>query len=284
MRALSLFLALGLVVGGQGGTLVATTPIVADILSRICGERFQVVSLIPFGVDPHAFELTSQDVQILLSAEAVFTNGAGLEAHLAPLLGIPEVAGKIFDLSKDLPLRFIGEEPDPHVWLDPLLVAAWAEKIAEILSQLDPTGGDFYASQAQELKEDLFSLDRWIQAEIEKIPPERRLLVTDHYFLGYFAARYGFTEVGAIVPSETTLSEPSAKELVALVEKMKRLKIPAIFVGPNFNMSLAQSIARESGAQVVVLHAGNLSGPGGPAPDYFSLMRELVRSIVEALK
>jgi len=284
MRALSLFLVLGFVVGSQGATLVATTPIVADVLGRICGERFQVVSLIPYGVDPHAFELTSQDVQVLLSAEAIFVSGAGLEAHLAQLLGIPEVAEKIFDLSEDLPLRFVGDEPDPHVWLDPLLVAAWAEKIAEILSSLDPDGAAFYSAQAQILKDELHALDRWIQAEVEKIPPERRLLVTDHYFLGYFAARYGFTEVGAIVPSETTLAEPSAKELAALVEKIKHLKIPAIFVGPSFNINLAQSVARESGAKVVVLYAGNLSGPEGPAPDYFSLMRKLTQSIVEALQ
>lgn len=284
MRALALLLALGLVLGGQGRTLVATTPIVADVVSRVCGERFQVISLIPYGADPHAFELTPQDVQTLLYAEAIFINGAGLEAHLAPLLNIPELGGRLFDLSEDLPLRFIEDEPDPHVWLDPLFVAAWTEKIAGILSQLDPDGADFYASQAQALKEELFALHLWIQAEVEKIPPERRLLVTDHYVFGYFAARYGFTEVGALIPSETTLAEPSPKELVALVEKMRHFDIPAIFVGPYFNMNLAQSVARESGAKVIVLYFGNLSGPGGPAPDYFSLMRELVRSIVEALK
>jgi len=284
MRALAFLLALGLVFGGQGRTLVATTTIVADVLSRICGERFQVISLIPYGVDPHAFEPTPGDIRLLLAAEAIFANGAGLEESLAPILAIPEVAGKLIDLSEGLSLHWIEDEPDPHVWLDPLLVAAWAERIVGVLSQLDPDGADFYASQGQKLRDELFALDRWIQAEVEKIPPERRLLVTDHYFLGYFAARYGFTEVGAIIPSETTLSEPSAKELAALVEKIKHLKIPAIFVGPSFNINLAQSVARESGAKVVVLYAGNLSGPEGPAPDYFSLVQELVRSIVEALQ
>jgi len=269
---------------GASGPIVATTTIVADVVRSIADDAFPVLALIPENTDPHAFELAPQDLQLLISAAVIFVNGAGLEKHLEPLLSLSEIHAKVVDLSAGLPLRSLGEEWDPHVWLDPMLVMLWTEKIVDALSGIAPEKADFFASQAEKYRADLLALDQWIKEEVEKIPPERRILVTDHFALGYFAARYGFQEVGAIVPSESSLAEPSAQELADLVRKMRALNVPAIFVSPTFNRSLAERVAAETGAQVVTIYIGTLSGPNGPAPDYLSLMRELVRQIVEALK
>ncbi|MCX8196682.1 MAG: metal ABC transporter substrate-binding protein, partial [Acidilobaceae archaeon] len=101
--------------------------------------------------------------------------------------------------------------------------------------------------------------------------------------LGYFAARYGFQEVGAIIPAFSTLAEPSARELAALADRIRRLGVPAIFVAAEFNPTLAAQLSRETGVRVVTLFHGSLSAPGGPAADYVSFLRENVRRIVEAL-
>jgi len=264
--------------------VVATTTIVADVVRNIASDVFPVLALIPENTDPHAFELAPQDLQLLISASLIFVNGAGLEKHLEPLLSLPEIQQKVVDLSAGLPLRRIGEEWDPHVWLDPMFVALWVEKIVAALSEIAPERAEFFASQGEKYRAELLALDQWIREEVDKIPPQRRLLVTDHFALGYFAARYGFKEVGAIVPSESTLAEPSAQELADLLGKMRALNVPAVFVSPTFNRSLAEQVAAETGAQVVTIHIGTLTGPDGPAPDYLSLMRELVRQIVKALQ
>lgn len=271
-------------VAGASGPVVTTTAIIADVVQNIVGDRVPVVPLIPANTDPHAFEPTTQDLKILLSARVIFANGAGLEKQLEPMLSLPEIMPKVVDLSADLPLRFLGSNPDPHVWLDPVYVRSWVEKITTTLSALIPDEAAFFAAQAEKYQAELQALDQWIRTEVEKIPAERRLLVTDHLALGYFAARYGFVEVGAIVPSETSFAEPSAREFSELIRKIQELRIPAIFVSTVFEQALAARLAAEAGVKVVPLYLGSLSEPGGPALDYISLMRENVRRIVEALR
>lgn len=280
---------IGLLGSGAPLPVAATTSIVGDVVAQVGGERVSVTVLMPPGTDPHAFEPTPRDLVTLARARLVFLSGAGLEEGLLPFLRTPDVAPKVVDLSAGLPLRKLdgeGEDRhglDPHVWFDPLLVADWAERIADALAAVDAASRPLYRSRAAAYRAALEDLDRWIQAEVAKIPPERRLLVADHRVLGYFAARYGFTEIGAIVPSFSTLAEPSAREWAELVDRIRASGVPAVFVSPEFNAALAAQLARDTGVRVVVLFHGSLTGPAGPAPDYLSFMRENVRRIVGAL-
>ncbi len=265
---------------------VATTSIVGDVVKAVGGERVVVSVLIPAGTDPHAFEPTPRDLVLMARADVVFASGAGLEEGLARILNSPELRGKVVDLSVGLPLRTLaaGGETDPHVWFDPLLVAGWTRTIEMSLGALDPDGREAFASRAAAYRERLFELDRWIQDQVAVLPPERRVLVTDHWVLGYFAARYGFVEAGAIISAFSTLAEPSARERAALVDRIRNLRVPAVFVSPEFNLTLASQLARDTGVRVVVLFHGSLTSADGPAPDYLSFMQENVRRIVEALR
>lgn len=294
-KFLSILLAVLWTAVGLGAPLpvAATTSIVGDVVAQVGGDRIGLTVLMPAGTDPHTFEPTPRDLVLLSRARLVFINGAGLEEGLTPVLASPELRGKVVDLSAGLELRTLEDEHeeedhahggvDPHVWFDPLLVARWVDRIAAALSEADPAGQGAYEARAAAYRSALEELDRWIQAEVARVPPERRLLVTDHRVLGYFAARYGFEEVGAIVPGFSTLAEPSAKEIAALADGIRRLGVPALFVSAEFNPALAAQLSRETGVRVVTLFHGSLSAPGGPAPDYLSFMRENVRRIVEAL-
>lgn len=268
---------------------VATTSIVGDVVKAIGGEEVSLVVLFPPGTDPHTFEPTPRDLRALHAADVAFINGAGLEEGLAPILASPELRGKVVDLSAGLPLRALDGnddhgEVDPHVWFDPLLVAEWTRTIEMVLGALDPDRQDTFAARAAAYRSELASLDGWIQAQVALLPAERRVLVTDHRVLGYFAARYGFAEAGAIVSGFSTLAEPSARDMAALTDRIHALGVPAVFVSAEFNPDLATQLARDTGTQVVVLFHGSLSAPDGPAPDYLSFMRENVRRIVEALR
>jgi ABC-type Zn uptake system ZnuABC Zn-binding protein ZnuA len=109
--------------------------------------------------------------------------------------------------------------------------------------------------------------------------------VTNHETFGYFAERYGFTVVGAIIPSVTSGAAPSAQELAALVDQIRSTGAPAIFLETGTNPQLADQIAAETGVKVVLgLYTHSLSAAGGPAATYIDMMKYDVSAIVEALK
>lgn len=269
--------------------IVCTTTIVGDVVARIAGERNELTVLLPVNADPHAFEPTPQDLVAIARADVVFLNGAGLEGNLDPIL--ENASGLVVALSDDLDLlRLDASEDeeghdgaDPHVWFDPTYVGAWVDLIADTLSDQDPGGESEYRARADAYRSELAELDEWIEDQLSGLPEERRRLVTDHAVFGYFAARYGFEQVGTVFPGLSSLSQPSARDLASLEEAIVALGVPVLFVGTTVNRSLAEQIAADTGTRIVTLYTGSLSEPGGPAGGYLELMRYDVTAIVEGL-
>ena len=174
-------------------------------------------------------------------------------------------------------------EFDPHVWFDPTLVAGWAVEIAEVLTELDPAHEAEYTAQASALIAELDELDAWIKAQVELLPHNRRIIVTDHDVMAYFAQRYGFELLDSVVPNVSTVAEPSARHLAQLSELIAKHEVPAIFVGTTVNPQVAEAIAGDLGIVVVPFFTGSLSEAGGPADTYERFMRTNVERIVEAL-
>ena len=174
-------------------------------------------------------------------------------------------------------------EFDPHVWMDPTLVTAWAEEIAEALAEVDPDHGADYAERADALVGELHGLDAWVRERVAAIPRDRRILVTDHDVFGYFADRYGFTVLDTIIPGFSTVSEPSARHLASLREAIAEHGVPAIFVGLTVSSHVAQVVADDLGIEVVSVYTGSLSEPDGPAATYPDFIRTNVDRIVAAL-
>ena len=300
---------------GEALKVIATTSIVGDVVRQVGGESIELTVLLPLGADPHSFEPTPQDVSAISEADVVFANGAGLEVFLDPLLENAGAADKVIRVSDGIVLlegtgEHEGEEHaeegegephegeeehqegeehghaggDPHTWTDPINVLLWVDNIAAALSQLDPENADTYRENASQYKESLEELDAWIRAELEQVPEENRLLVTDHQIFAYFAARYGFEQVGAIVPGYSTMAEPSAQDLARLEDAIQALGVKAIFVGNTVNPSLAERVAEDTGTALVFLYSDSLSEPGGEAGNYLDFMRYNVSAISEALR
>ena len=125
-------------------------------------------------------------------------------------------------------------------------------------------------------------MDAWIAQQVAVIPEARRLLVTNHESFSRFAARYGFTVVGTILPSAETESAPSAEGLAALARAIKATGAPAIFLETGNNPDLADQLARETGIKVITDLYTHSLGPG--ANSYIDMMHWNVEHIVEALK
>ena len=278
--------------------VVATTNIVADVVRNVGGPDIELTPLIPLGADPHAYQPTPGDLRALTQADLILINGLGLEAQLAPTLstlsqdGIPVVS-----LSEGLETRAWSPQTDeqhapdeshdagldPHVWLDPLQVARWAENAQQALSRRDPARAETYRQRAQEYRDTLWELHEWILKRIEEIPTARRKLVADHLALGYFAHRYGFEMVGALIPAYSTAAEPSSQALATLQEVIREQGVAAIFVERSLNPRLAARLAQDVGVPVVPLYIGTLSPPSGEAPSYIAMMQYNVDAIVRAL-
>jgi len=173
---------------------------------------------------------------------------------------------------------------DPHVWTDPNHMMIWARAIAEALTALAPHHEDVFAGRADALIDELRALDAWIKAQVAQIPPARRLLVTDHYSMGYFADRYGFEEAGVLIRSLDSAARPSARDLVRLMDDLKTRGISAIFVSRTVNPQLAEQMARDAGVALVPLYSGALSEAHEPAGDYMAYMRYNVEAMVKHLK
>lgn len=273
--------------------VVATTSIVGDVVRQVGGEWIDLLVLIPQGSDPHSFQATPQDMAKLAEADVIFANGAGLEAFLPTVVKSVGRQERVVELAEAVPLRQLeadhrdtdGEHEgetgvDPHVWLDPNNVMIWADEIARVLGDLDPEHRAGYQANAGRYRDELSDLDAWIRDQVASIPEARRKIVTDHAVWGYFADRYGFEQVGALLPGFSTLSEPSASDLAALSQAIREQEVPAIFVGTTTNPALARQLANDLGIRVVEVLTGSLSPE---APDYLSYMRYNVSRIVEAL-
>jgi manganese/iron transport system substrate-binding protein len=271
--------------------LMATTSVVGDIVRQVGGASVEVEILLPLGTDPHSFTPTPNDISRLAEAKLVFINGAGLEEFLTPMIESAGVDVRLIDLSATLPLRSIegediagGHGDDPHTWMDPNNVIVWTQAVAEALGQADPAHQADYQVNADLLQAELVELDRWVREQVEQIPVGGRQLVTDHLVFGYFADRYGFQQVGAIIPGFSTLSEPSAQELAQLEDAIVRLNVPALFVGRAANQNLAERIAEDTGVRVIQLYTHSLSPAGGEAEHYQDFIRYNVNAIVAGLR
>ena len=174
-------------------------------------------------------------------------------------------------------------ELDPHFWFDPIRVKQAVNSIAAHLSGLDPANQTFYRDNAAAYGEQLDELHAWILGEVATLDEDHRLLVTSHDSFQYFAQRYGFEVVGAIMPV-TTEVEPTAMELAELVETIEHSGAHAVFAEKSQTDRLARQIAEETGAQLIGgLYTGSLGSEGGEAGTYLDFMRYNVSTIVEAL-
>lgn len=264
--------------GGKPSVLADTT-FLADIVQNVAGERMTVSAIVPAGADPHSFEPTPKDAKRVAEAEAVVISASGLVPTVDELVaGAAESGVPVIDASARLP----GMADDPHFWLDPLSVVASLDSIAEGLALIDPAGAEVYQADAAAYQAALRELDAWIVAQVDTIPPERRLLVTNHESFGRFASRYGFELVGTVFPTTSGEGSPSARQLADLIGAIRATGAAAIFLETGSNDSLAQEVARETGVQVVTdIYTHSL---GENAATYLDMMRWNVQRVVEALR
>jgi len=291
---LALSLSLALLAGACGGDseetglrVVATTNVLGDMVENVVGEDASIEVLVPLGADPHDYQASAQQVAALQQADLVVAVGLSLEEGLGDVLAsVASDGANVLEIAPLVdPIPFgDGTTDDPHVWLDPVRMAEAVSLIAAELSVLSPDGG--WEDRADAYRTELLALDEEISAAVAVLPEADRVLVTNHDALGYFAARYGFEVAGTVIPSGTTLAEPSSAELAALVAVIQQRGVKAIFAETTEPSTLADAIAAEAGEEVrvVELYTGSLGEDGTGAETLIDMLRTNAQRIVGALQ
>lgn len=292
--------------------VVATYSILGDIIQNVGGETINLTTLVGPGGDAHTFEPTPADSRKLVEADVIFENGLEFETWLDDLYEASGSEAKRVVASEGIdPLAMAEEgheehegeehegeehegeeheehehgEFDPHIWHAVPNVVVMVENVTEALKTADPDNADTYTANAQTYLTQLNELHTWIQTEVEKLPAERRKLVTTHDTFGYFAATYGFDVVGTALGSVSTeVADPAAGEIAELVEEIKAVGVPAIFAENVSNPALMEQIANESGVTLAAtLYTDALGEPGSAGDSYLKMMRYNVTTMVTAL-
>lgn len=278
--------------GGQAATtsasgapmVLTSTPWLADVTRSIAGDRLQVESLLPDGSDPHSYQPTPQDAARVSGSKLIIVNGAGYEQFLNSLLENAGGETTVVEASAGVSPGEEAGSADPHMWLDPNNMIVYTENIRDALIRMDPEGEAIYRSNADSYIAQLKTLDSWIQEQVGQVPAQKRLLITNHESLGYFAKRYGFSIAGSVINSFSSDASPSAQQLAALIDQVRSSGAPAIFLDAADSDTFARQIAQETGLKVVTgLYLESLTD-GPPAGTYIDMMKYNVTQIVNALK
>jgi ABC-type Zn uptake system ZnuABC Zn-binding protein ZnuA len=280
-----------------GLKIVATTTIIGDVVKQIAGDRVQISVLLPPGASPHSFEPTPRDIAGISDADFLFVNGLGLETFLDEMIRHGGKRSRVISVSETIEARRFKEKsnpedehaehagegrPDPHVWTDPLNVKAWVDVIEKTLSERDSASTAFYHANAVNYRSKLDALHEWITKVVRKTPEKERNIVTDHLMFGYFCDRYGIRQVGAIIPSFSSMAEPSARELAQLEDVIREYNVKAVFIGKTVNPVLAEQLTKDTGIQLVTIYTGSLGPAHSQAGTYIDYMRYNISRITDA--
>lgn len=296
--------------------VIATTPILGDLVRQVGGDEINVKVLIPLGADPHDFEPSAAQAAQLRDASLIVANGLGLEERLETALDGAEKDGvPVFEVAEELDPLAIGldekekhseeedehghaeETPaekeeehghgteDPHVWLDPERMATAASLVATQLAATTGLDAAPFQQRAATYADAARAAETEARALLAGLPADQRKLITNHDALEYFAQRFNLEVIGTVIPGGSTLAEPSAADLSELVTLIKANNVKAIFSESTVSSKLIESLAREVGSQVSVveLSTDTLGEPGSPTATYPGLIVTTARLIANGL-
>ncbi|HEY5891442.1 MAG TPA: metal ABC transporter substrate-binding protein [Acidimicrobiia bacterium] len=257
-------------------SIVVSTSILGDVVENVIDGAATVEVLIPVGSDSHDYSASSAQVAAMHRADLVILNGLGLEEGMTDLVeGLVADGIEVFEIGPLLnPIQLEGSQnPDPHVWMDPLRMAEGARLIGLELTRIAPDR-DWMAS-AEAYAVELQEVDDEIVNTLAVVPEAQRVMVTNHESFGYFADRYVFDVIGTVIPGGSTLEAPSSAELAELVAVMRETNTTVIFGETTRPDILAEAVARElsDDVEVVDLYTESLGAAGSDADTYIGMLR-----------
>jgi zinc/manganese transport system substrate-binding protein len=262
--------------------VVASFSILGDFVRTVGGDRVDVTTLVGPDSDVHVYTPAPSDAKRIADAKLVIVNGLGLEGWLPRLVQSAGSKAQVVTVSAGIVPLKLGSAADPHAWQSVPNARIYVSDIANALAAADPDDAEFFRARAKAYLDKLEALDREVREAVAKIPPERRKVISTHDAFGYFAAEYGVQFVAPLGVSTET--EPSARDIAAIIGQIKAQKIPAVFLENISDDRLIRRIAAETGAKVGgTLISDGLTGEKGLAPTYIDMVRHNIKALTSAL-
>jgi len=289
---------------GAGADIVVTTNVLGDVVRTIVGDDATVHVVMPPAANPHDFAPSAREAATMREAGVIVVNGRGFEEGLLDTVEAAEGDGAVVVTATDgLPdtdehgaevedaaagdehADEHDHEEDAHFFADPVLMAAAVEHLAaELRANVPALDTDAFTERVDAYLAELDALFLEVTQLLTVVPPERRVLVTNHEVLGFFADRFGFEVLGVVIPGGSTLAEPSAADLDALAEAIDEAGVPAIFAETSSPSRLADALAAEgTDVEVVELYTESLGEEGSGAETYLGMVRLNAERIAAAL-
>ena len=274
--------------------VVTTVSPITSIVENVGGLRIRLEGVVPEGVNSHTFEATPSMAKLISQADLIILNGLFLEQ---PTLALAESNKKEEAVILSLGEKTVSPEewqfdfsfpesaghPNPHLWPDPNLGLRYAELVHEQLVAMDPENADYFSDNLNRFRTNVHDMDQAIRAAVATVPESSRKLLTYHDSWAYFAREYGMEVVGAVQPSN--FSQPSVKEVAALIDQVKELDLPAVFGSEVFSSDVLEAIANDAGTKFVDdLADDDLPGkPGDLEHTYLGLIKRNMIIMIPAL-
>ncbi|WLB55245.1 metal ABC transporter solute-binding protein, Zn/Mn family [Bradyrhizobium japonicum] len=262
--------------------VVASFSILGDFVRNVGGDRVNVTTLVGPDSDVHVYTPAPSDAKRIADAKLVIVNGLGLEGWLPRLVQSAGSKAQVVTVSAGIAPLKLGSAADPHAWQSVPNAKIYVGDIANALAAADPDDAEFFRARAKAYLDKLEALDREVREAVAKIPLGRRKVISTHDAFGYFAAEYGVQFVAPLGVSTET--EPSARDIAAIIGQIKTQKIPAVFLENISDDRLIRRIAAETGARVGgTLISDGLTGEKGLAPTYIDMVRHNIKALTSAL-
>jgi zinc/manganese transport system substrate-binding protein len=262
--------------------IVASFSILGDFAKNVGGERVNVTTLVGPNSDVHVYTPAPADAKKIADAKLVIINGLGLEGWLPRLVQSSGSKAAIVTATNGIAPRKLGSDADPHAWQSVVNAKIYVANIRDALVAADQAGAPSYRANADAYLTKLDALDREVREAVAQIPQARRKVISTHDAFGYFAAAYG---IAFIAPQGvSTESEPSARDIAAIITQIRASKIPAVFLENISDPRLMRRISAETGARIGgTLVSDGLTAENGDAPTYIDMVRHNIKALTSAL-
>ena len=269
--------------------VVTSFSILGDVVKNVGGDHIDVKSIVGPNGDTHIYEPTPDDSILISGADIIFINGLKFETWFDRLVEASGFSGPVVTASQGItPHNMIDIQysdavvPDPHVWGNVKYVMMWTKTILDALIKFDPKNEKAYQDNAEQYLKELAELDKWIRSQFSGVPPKDCKVITAHDAFNYYELAYGIVFLSP--QGMSTVDEPSASEIVGLIQQIQKEGIKTIFVENISNQKLIQQISNETGAKIGgTLYSDALSPIGEPGDTYIKMMMHNTKYIRGAL-
>ena len=273
--------------------VVATNSIIADITKNIAGDKIDLHSIVPVGQDPHEYEPLPEDVKKTSEANLILYNGINLEtggnAWFTKLVqnAKKEENKDYYAVSEGVDVIYLegqnekGKE-DPHAWLNLENGMIYAKNIAKQLEAKDSKNKDFYETNLKAYLEKLSKLDKESKDKFNNIPAEKKMIVTSEGAFKYFSKAYNVPS--AYIWEINTEEEGTPDQIKTLVEKLRKTKVPSLFVESSVDERPMQTVSKDTNIPIYEkIFTDSIAEPGQNGDSYYSMMKWNLDKISEGL-